>query len=1073
MKNHIVFKFLALLLCAASLLTTIGSGAAIVVMTTLDLYNKTVDQVYEEHVQTQGSYFAQKAASAYAGVNLGGCPEAIVPYYETGFSAQYDEGGFGWSLLDAEGNVLTGENPEAKQTGALYTFPVSGQYMHLVSLEPAPTEFSGSDTLPLDGQYGLYDLVPEEGVVVGSYCVLDGTSGQGLAASYADSESEGIGLLFRNSQNQVVFHPTSGLGDQFAEDVSHIAFWDTQGRVIYEASGPETVGSFTLHNGRLTYVSQVDPVYWGTQVCGLMLFCDGSSQLSLDGIGPIGYLTYDETGCLTFLSTMLQDPESVELLISASEQVQLLLTDEPGNLLFDSTAYAGTYTFDPCFRFTTDQPVYSADASAETTSPAEATVPAEEIPAETVSPETAPQEEQVPGETAPQEEQVPGETAPQEEQVPDETAPQETAAQAPEEAPAETGAPSSGSAPEEEGGAETAAPETEAPQETVVPETEAPQETAPPETQPTAALEPVPATPSVPTLVNGKPLDEYEIYSETFSDPETGQTMRARYVYTPLPEYTVELYLDAGSSSLAPTLDLLRILRSFRNDLFLFLGASLLIFAASTVYLCCAAGRKPKSDQIQPGGLNRMPLDLYAALVAAAAGCFVVFLADWGSDLLARGLGVAAGITVLSGYLLCLLIVAFGYGFTAQLKAGGGCWWRGTLCGRFLRGCVRLALWLERWLSTRFFPWLWKLIKGLCSALVRWCKAGYRGLSQLFSRFGKSLHRGCNRFLSMLPLTWQWLTVGICLVLFLLGSLAFGSVPVFLFFLALALGVVLYGARAFGTLLQSAKRMRKGDLSTHVDDRHLVGSFAEFAEDLNGLAGVAVTAAQKQLKSERMKTELITNVSHDIKTPLTSIINYVDLLQKPHTDQEQEQYLEVLARQSQQLKKLIDDLIEMSKASTGNMAVDITQLDAVEVVNQSLGEFADKLGKVQLQPVFRHTEATVPMMADGRLAWRVMNNLLSNAVKYAMPGTRLYVDLSSLDGKVVLSVKNISRDELNIDADELMERFVRGDGSRNTEGSGLGLNIAKSLMELQRGQLELLVDGDLFKVTLIFPGVPD
>ena len=232
-------------------------------------------------------------------------------------------------------------------------------------------------------------------------------------------------------------------------------------------------------------------------------------------------------------------------------------------------------------------------------------------------------------------------------------------------------------------------------------------------------------------------------------------------------------------------------------------------------------------------------------------------------------------------------------------------------------------------------------------------------------------------------------------------------------------------------------------------------------------------AAQKQLKSERMKTELITNVSHDIKTPLTSIINYVDLLQKPHTPEEEKTYLEVLNRQSQRLKKLIEDLMEMSKASTGNLTADITKLDAVESVNQALGEFADKLEKAQLTPVFRHPEESVAMMADGRLAWRVLSNLLSNTVKYALPGTRVYIDVMALEGKVIISLKNISRDELNVDADELMERFVRGDDSRNTEGSGLGLNIAKTLMELQKGQLQLLVDGDLFKVTLIFPGATE
>ena len=272
-------------------------------------------------------------------------------------------------------------------------------------------------------------------------------------------------------------------------------------------------------------------------------------------------------------------------------------------------------------------------------------------------------------------------------------------------------------------------------------------------------------------------------------------------------------------------------------------------------------------------------------------------------------------------------------------------------------------------------------------------------------------------------------------------------------------------------LMENTRRMSRGDLNIKVDDKQMVGVFRDFAEDLNALAGVAVAAAQKQLKSERMKTELITNVSHDIKTPLTSIINYVDLLQRPHTQQEEAAYLEVLNRQSQRLKKLIEDLMEMSKANTGNMTVEITEVNAVESVNQALGEFADKLDRAQLIPVFRHTEEAVYMRADGRLAWRVLSNLLSNAVKYAMPGTRLYVDLLETEGKVILSLKNISREELNVEADELMERFVRGDDSRNTEGSGLGLNIAKSLMELQKGQLQLLVDGDLFKVTLIFPSI--
>ena len=252
----------------------------------------------------------------------------------------------------------------------------------------------------------------------------------------------------------------------------------------------------------------------------------------------------------------------------------------------------------------------------------------------------------------------------------------------------------------------------------------------------------------------------------------------------------------------------------------------------------------------------------------------------------------------------------------------------------------------------------------------------------------------------------------------------------------------------------------------------LGGNVSIADERIDAMENAILARKMAVVLTERMKTELITNVSHDIKTPLTSIINYVDLLQKAQTEEERKEYLEVLDRQSQRLKKLIDDLMDMSKASTGNMTVDITRVDAVEAVNQALGEFADKLDRAMLSPVFRHDDASVPMMADGRLVWRVLSNLLGNAVKYAMPGTRLYIDLSQMGGKVLLSVKNISREELNIGADELMERFVRGDGSRNTEGSGLGLNIAKSLMELQKGELQLLVDGDLFKAILLFDLLP-
>ena len=325
-----------------------------------------------------------------------------------------------------------------------------------------------------------------------------------------------------------------------------------------------------------------------------------------------------------------------------------------------------------------------------------------------------------------------------------------------------------------------------------------------------------------------------------------------------------------------------------------------------------------------------------------------------------------------------------------------------------------------------------------------------------------------GRLWSLLPVMWQWLLTGFGLLVVLFIGLATKG-AMLLLALLVCIATVVYGAYCYGTLLKRTQDMGQGDLNAKVNDQYLIGSFREHAQNLNALADVVVDAAKKQMQSERMKAELVTNVSHDIKTPLTSIINYVDLLQKAESQAQAEEYVQVLDRQSQRLKKLIDDLMEMSKASTGNIAVELTSVDPVEAVNQALGEFSEKLENTKLIPIFTAPEHPVQMRADGRLVWRVLSNLLSNTVKYALPGTRVYIDLVTTDSNVLISLKNISREPLNVSAQELLERFVRGDASRNTEGSGLGLNIAKSLMELQGGSLQLLVDGDLFKVTLSFP----
>ena len=542
-------------------------------------------------------------------------------------------------------------------------------------------------------------------------------------------------------------------------------------------------------------------------------------------------------------------------------------------------------------------------------------------------------------------------------------------------------------------------------------------------------------------------------------------------------EDTIVVKLSMGESAVELPMPyvLLGLIVGHNTALTLTLVISLLLFAALAVFLCSCAGCKKGSTEIKAGGFNALPLDLYGGCVAALCIglAYLAFMVFQNAIDQANSQGITS--TVLSvavmGYCGCVLFVCFCFAFAAQVKMGHGHWFWNTVAGR----CLKLAGWILKklWL---FLPALWrfilrvirdifKVIGALTALLWSWV----RKAAAFTGQWLRKLLRVCERTLSLLPLTWQWIVVGGVLAVWLLLAFVQRSEGMTVLWCAAALVTVMYGSNCFGILLDAAKRMRGGDLESKVESKYMVGCFREFSEELNGLADVAMVAAQNQLKSERMKTELITNVSHDIKTPLTSIINYVDLLEKPHTQEEEKTYVEVLSRQSQRLKKLIDDLMEMSKASTGNVQVEIARIDAVEAVTQALGEFADKLTAAGLTPVFHQSEEHIHLLADGRLLWRAMSNVLSNAVKYAMPGTRLYVDVSATEDKALISFKNISGAQLNISADELMERFVRGDSSRNTEGSGLGLNIAKSLMELQKGQLQLLVDGDLFKVTLVFP----
>ena len=368
----------------------------------------------------------------------------------------------------------------------------------------------------------------------------------------------------------------------------------------------------------------------------------------------------------------------------------------------------------------------------------------------------------------------------------------------------------------------------------------------------------------------------------------------------------------------------------------------------------------------------------------------------------------------------------------------------------------------------------------LC-AFAAQCKAGTVLRSALIARIARFLWRivrslflGLWRIAKSLPLIWKTALAGLILVfiesvLFMQDYYGTLAAP----FLALKLAellAALYIALNLRTLQKGGEKLARGDFSSPIDTKYLIGDFKRYGQELNDVQSGLEQAVQEQMKAEHLKTELITNVSHDIKTPLTSIVNYVDLLKKEDIPSpEAREYIAVLDRQSHRLKKLTEDLVEASKASSGVLNVDLQPTDVNVLFSQIEGEYQERLAACQLTLVTQPPAPGTVIRADSRLLSRVMDNLVSNICKYALPSTRVYVVSTLSREAVTISFKNVSRDELNISPDELMERFVRGDASRHTEGSGLGLSIARSLVQLQGGRFDLAIDADLFRADITFP----
>ena len=449
------------------------------------------------------------------------------------------------------------------------------------------------------------------------------------------------------------------------------------------------------------------------------------------------------------------------------------------------------------------------------------------------------------------------------------------------------------------------------------------------------------------------------------------------------------------------------------------------------VWLTVTAGRRPEDEEIHLNGFDRWYTEIAAGTVI---GIWLAGTIISGTLIANSSLGYShAVVTVIVTCLICgtYTMAWFLIGYLSLIRRiKAGTLWKNSLIRKVLK-------------------WI-----GKCSGkLADFARAFSRNTAE---KIKVLLVGGAFLFLQFLIIGCVFSGAGV----FLLALMAV-DVAVMIFAIRKADGLDL--------IMDGLKKISDGELQYKIKTDTLTGKQKVMAEYINNIGSGLDAAVENSLKKERMQTELITNVSHDLKTPLTSIINYVDLMKRENpTDPKIQEYLRILDEKSQRLKVLTEDVVEASKASTGNIKLEMNDIDFVEMVQQVIGEFEEKFQEKNLTMMVHFTDEPSIIYADGQRMWRVLENVFGNVVKYAMEGTRVYAEISNRNKKVTFSLKNISAQPLNISADELTERFIRGDVARNTEGSGLGLSIAKSLTELQGGEFKLYLDGDLFKVMITF-----
>ncbi len=478
--------------------------------------------------------------------------------------------------------------------------------------------------------------------------------------------------------------------------------------------------------------------------------------------------------------------------------------------------------------------------------------------------------------------------------------------------------------------------------------------------------------------------------------------------------------------------NLLHIAYSLRYFVYLIAFAALIVMITCFIALMYASGRKNGTDEFVPGAFDKVPYDV---LLLLGGGLVFAGIYSLCAEIIHDLDELPAILIVMILYIigLCVLL-GLCMSAAGRLKRHA-----------FLKNTVIYHICRLLWKGICF---VWSLIKKFfvfVGMLIKNIPLVWKTVLGIFI---------VTLFEIIAITSGEWDAVSVCWTLEKLIL-----VPFFI-----------YIAILLKKLQKGGAALAAGNLSYHTDTKGMPHDFKQHGENLNSIANGMSIAVEDRLKSERMKTVLITNVSHDIKTPLTSVINSSNLIAQEQCDNPKiAEYTEVLLRQSEKLKRLIEDLVEASKASTGNLEVVLAPCDASVFLSQASGEYEEKLKNSDLTLITKQPEKELRILADGRRMWRIFDNLMNNICKYSLPGTRVYLSLEEQNGKAVITFKNTSREPLDMSEEELMERFTRGDSSRNTEGNGLGLSIAKSMAELQNGHLRLDIDGDLFKAILSFP----